>query len=362
MAPEVHDSDDEIEDAAPHYDIFGDDLPSASSESRENLASSNDEEKATEGELTEDDIIIFLENEEAKANAKSSSQEVRDHHAPHLEMQFPSDDAAYKFYNEYSSICGFSIAKAGNYHGRKSGNTGHTRVTFVCNRAGKPVDEETLEKRRKQKQLRKQERTGVVPAENSRRTRRNKIEHTGCLAKMVVSIKNGNWVVISLHLEHNHELSPPQETKFLRSHKSMTEDEQLFIRTFASVKLPPRKIMSIMSYLRGGDVPYTKKHVSNVQTAIRNECKLNDMTHVLDYFHKRKEDDPRFYYNFKLGAGKKVLSLFWSDGNSRRMYELYGDCVSFDTTYKTNRYNLPFAPFVGVTGHGHTCLFACAII
>lgn len=44
------------------------------------------------------------------------------------------------------------------------------------------------------------------------------------------------------------------------------------------------------------------------------------------------------------------------------MYELYGDCVSFDTTYKTNKYNLPFAPFVGVTGHGNNCLFACAII
>ena len=28
----------------------------------------------------------------------------------------------------------------------------------------------------------------------------------------------------------------------------------------------------------------------------------------------------------------------------------------------TNRYNLPFAPFVGVTGHGHTCLFGCAFI
>ncbi|XP_051211507.1 protein FAR1-RELATED SEQUENCE 5-like [Lolium perenne] len=227
MAPELHDSDDDIEEAAPHYDIFGEDLPNA---------------------------------------------------------------RTYKFFNEYASICGFSIAKAGNYHGRKGGNTGHTRVTFVCNRAGKP------------------------------------------------------------------------ETKFLRSHKSMTEDGQLFIRAFASVKLPPRKIMSILSYLRGGDIPYTKKHVSNVQTAIRNECKLNDMTQVLDYFRKRKEDDPRFYYNFKLGEGNKVLSLFWSDGNSRRMYELYGDCVSFDTTYKTNRYNLPFASFVGVTGHGHTCLFACAII
>ena len=27
-----------------------------------------------------------------------------------------------------------------------------------------------------------------------------------------------------------------------------------------------------------------------------------------------------------------------------------------------NKCNLPFAPFVGVIGHGHTCLFGCAFI
>jgi hypothetical protein len=47
MAPELHDSDDDIEEAAPHYDIFGEDLPNARSESRENLGSSNDEGKTT---------------------------------------------------------------------------------------------------------------------------------------------------------------------------------------------------------------------------------------------------------------------------------------------------------------------------
>jgi len=35
-----------------------------------------------------------------------------------------------------------------------------------------------------------------------------------------------------------------------------------------------------------------------------------------------------------------------------KYYADYGECVSFDTTYMTNRYNLPFAPFVGIIGHG----------
>jgi hypothetical protein len=73
------------------------------------------------------------------------------------------------------------------------------------------------------------------------------------------------------------------------------------------------------------------------------------MSQVLDYFRARQAEDPRFYYSFQLGPKKKVQCIFWADANSRKMYDLYGDCLSFDTTYKTNKYNLPFAPFVGIT-------------
>ena len=123
---------------------------------------------------------------------------------------------------------------------------------------------------------------------------------------MVVSLRDGKWVVITLVLDHNHEMSPPDESKFLRSHKHMTDEEKLFIRTFNSVKLPTRKIMAILSYLRGGvkGVPYTKKDASNVRTTIRQECIHNDMMQVVHYFRKRQAADPMFYYAFKT-EGKK---------------------------------------------------------
>ena len=57
-----------------------------------------------------------------------------------------------------------------------------------------------------------------------------------------------------------------------------------------------------------------------------------------------------------------MRSLFWTDVRSRMMYDICGDCISFDTTFLTNRYNLLFAPFVGISPHGNTYLFACAFI
>ena len=38
----------------------------------------------------------------------------------------------------------------------------------------------------------------------------------------------------------------------------------------------------------------------------------------------------------------------------------YGDVVVFDTTYKSNAYQMPFRIFVGINNHGKTILFRCA--
>jgi hypothetical protein len=69
-----------------------------------------------------------------------------------------------------------------------------------------------------------------------------------------------------------------------------------------------------------------------------------------------------FYFRFQVDDKMKVRNLFWREGVSLQWYAEYGDCVSFDTTFMTNRYNLSFAPFVSITGHANTCLFACAFM
>jgi hypothetical protein len=53
--------------------------------------------------------------------------------------------------------------------------------------------------------------------------RRNVNLVTGCKAKLVVSLKESKWYVTNIELHHNHELSPADESKFLRSHRMMTD-------------------------------------------------------------------------------------------------------------------------------------------
>jgi hypothetical protein len=49
-----------------------------------------------------------------------------------------------------------------------------------------------------------------------------------------------------------------------------------------------------------------------------------------------------------MGISRDCKGLFWSDSQSRRDYEAFGDVVVFYSTHRTNKYNLPFVPFVGL--------------
>ncbi|XP_074300012.1 uncharacterized protein LOC141631210 [Silene latifolia] len=46
----------------------------------------------------------------------------------------------------------------------------------------------------------------------------------------------------------------------------------------------------------------------------------------------------------------------------QRAYALFGDEVSYDPTYGTNKYNMTFTPFTGIDHHKRSITFACALI
>ncbi|WVZ79155.1 hypothetical protein U9M48_026766 [Paspalum notatum var. saurae] len=151
---------------------------------------------------------------------------------------------------------------------------------------------------------------------------------------------------------------------FYGGQKYMTDMERAMIRTLTHNNIPTRKMIAILSHLRGGitALPYKKKDVSNYRTKINREVSCTDMSQVLSYFMQMKSEDPTFIYKIDLDEDKRLKNLFWSNGSAMKYYAEYGDFVSFDTTHMTNRYNLPFAPFVGVTGHAQTCVFGCAFL
>jgi len=96
----------------------------------------------------------------------------------------------------------------------------------------------------------------------------------------------------------------------------MTDMEKALIRTLNANNIPTRKMIYVLSYLRGGPTTLLvkKKDVSNFRTKINREVKGSDMTKVLDNFRIKKADDPSFFYKFELDEQNKVKNIFWRDG------------------------------------------------
>jgi hypothetical protein len=176
---------------------------------------------------------------------------------------------------------------------------------------------------------------------------------------MIIGERQGIWKIKTLCLEHNHALDP--HNRFFRSHAYMTKEEKAMIRSLKQSNIPTRKIVSVLAHLRGGSdqLPYNKKKVSNYSASINRELNNSDMMEVLTFFSKKQTEDPRFYSLFHIDSENKVKSVFWADARAISFYEVCGDCISFDTTYLTNKYNLPFPPIVGIY---HMVILICLIV
>jgi hypothetical protein len=99
-------------------------------------------------------------------------------------------------------------------------------------------------------------------------------------------------------------------------------------------------------------VPYTLKDMSNFRATLCAENLYTDMQDTIAYFEALQYRDKDFFFRYDLDDQKRVKHLFWVDGAARKAYKYFNDCISFDTTYMTNKYKMPFAPFVGINSHG----------
>ncbi|XP_028054482.1 protein FAR1-RELATED SEQUENCE 6-like [Camellia sinensis] len=87
-----------------------------------------------------------------------------------------------------------------------------------------------------------------------------------------------------------------------------------------------------------------------------------DVESLQNYFMKMQTHSERFFYIIDVNEEFHIRNVFWADARSWVTYEAFGDIVSFDTTYLTNKYDMPFALFIGVNYHGQSILLGCGLL
>ncbi|CAN1293258.1 hypothetical protein LINPERPRIM_LOCUS21958 [Linum perenne] len=90
--------------------------------------------------------------------------------------------------------------------------------------------------------------------------------------------------------------------------------------------------------------PDVKNHI---HTRRERQMQGGAVEFLLDYFVKQSKINKGNYSKIKVDKEEdaQIERIFWSNAQMRRGYRVFGDCFSFDTTYRTNKHHRPLGMY-----------------
>ncbi|XP_056688220.1 protein FAR1-RELATED SEQUENCE 5-like [Spinacia oleracea] len=233
----------------------------------------------------------------------------------------------YDLYRQHAAGVGFSVRKAKQV--RKVGTTQVTTRLFLCSEPGKRNTKLKKDQKQEKDELESllTEESNTSVKKMKRKPRRVAVTRTDCNALIEAKLNDGGHYEIIQHvMAHNHPLTRQQWNHLHRSECAMTVPKEQAIEAMHESGFRPSESFRYMSNEAGGE---------------------DDVGHSY-------KDHMNFCYKLKIKAIE--------GGDSQEDYKIHGDVTVFDTTYRTNRYNLICAPFVGINNHWKNTMFACAFL
>ncbi|PIN15012.1 hypothetical protein CDL12_12352 [Handroanthus impetiginosus] len=257
-------------------------------------------------------------------------------------LVFRTPEEADWFYWNYGRQNGFDIRRC---HKKIKGSL-VKNAEWVCSRAGfkKPPKYVSQRKRRSRKETR-----------------------CGCEARFRVAHDryDGLYKVTDFVPFHNHPLETIETAHRLRCNRHLRPSEKNLLSGMTSAGISPSKAMDYLEYIEGGPgkVAFRRKDVYNYLNKQRMQMiKDGDVNTALSLLDGMKLHDKGMIFEYTVDEEQTLTRLFWTDGLSRAEFDLFGDVLMFDSTYKTNTYCFPLVIMCGVNNHFSTCVFGAALL
>ncbi|KAJ1292540.1 hypothetical protein BS78_02G399300 [Paspalum vaginatum] len=172
------------------------------------------------------------------------------------------------------------------------------------------------------------------------------------------------WYVSMLELSHNHELSKTcGEKKQWNSHSKIDPLTKDFIRKLRENNVSLGRVCSVLGVNSATNgLAVRKQVVRSACATIAQDNIKDDIGKTLRLLEGMKRADPCMVVSFDVDLHGRIKSMLWCSGKNRLDYGLFGDVVTFDTTYKTNLYSMPFGLFVGVNNHFQSVIFGGVLL
>ncbi|XP_042992153.1 protein FAR1-RELATED SEQUENCE 5-like [Carya illinoinensis] len=154
-------------------------------------------------------------------------------------------------------------------------------------------------------------------------------------------------------------VASPKKSRFFRCNREVSDSVKRVLDTNDLAGIRMNKSFRSLVVGAGGfeNLPFLENDCRNyIDKARHLRLGAGGAGALQEYFLRMQYKNPGFFASMDLDDDERLKNVFWADPCSRAAYEDFGDVVTFDTTYLTNRYGMPFAPFVGVNHHGQSIL------
>ncbi|GJS89390.1 FAR1-related sequence 5-like protein [Tanacetum coccineum] len=158
-----------------------------------------------------------------------------------------------------------------------------------------------------------------------KQTRNRGSSRCGCLAKIQIKKFKGNLYRVYTFIErHNHPLVAKKDMIYMKSSRDLGYMKQHFLFQASNANFGPFTSFRLLKQMCGG---FDRVGATVV------DC----------------DDD-------------KLVGLFWADEQAIRDYAVFGDIVSFDATFRSNKYKMVFVPFTSINHHNRCITFASGLL
>ncbi|KMZ62504.1 hypothetical protein ZOSMA_45G00450 [Zostera marina] len=204
----------------------------------------------------------------------------------------------------------------------------------------------------------------LPPSDGTRR--KNGVSRCGCMANIKFKRidRSDKWVTDTVNHDHNHPFTTPSKIRYLPINRSISETSKVLFSSLAEVNVPISQQAAYFSNQVGGlqNMGYMTLGINNMVRDDHVDLKNYDVDLIVEEFEIRKLENNDFFYDLVKDDEGRLRHLFWADLIMIENYKLFGDSVTFDTTYKTNVYSMVFGMFCGVNHHRKTTIFGSAFL
>ncbi|XP_042942856.1 protein FAR1-RELATED SEQUENCE 5-like [Carya illinoinensis] len=239
---------------------------------------------------------------------------------PKLDMVFNSEEELLGYYKRYGQQCCFGVMTQKS-HRLEDGSLRY--VTLGCARGGKARNHTS---------------NVIRPRPTSK---------TDCKVRINATLEKRVLKVSSVYNHHNHGLSP-QKSRFFCCNREVSESVKRVLDINDQAGIRMNKSFGSLVQEAGGfeNLPFNEKDCRNyIDKARHLRLGKGGAGALCEYFARMQYKNDGFFSLMDMDDDGRLKNVFWADARSRAAYKYFGDVVTFDTTYLTNRYGMPFALF-----------------